>query len=155
VSPDLISSITAELEAEVTAWKTRRLDAVWPIVCLDGIVVHVRGDHGRVSQHTMYVALGVNLQGLMSEGRYRKGTGSVVASWSRKVVAVALDQLGGAFVFSLVLTILLAGLGNAMRGRPGRRWLEEAGRLVLLGLLICCFVGWLSGLAYLVIRSIR
>jgi transposase-like protein len=63
VSPTLVSEITADLDAEVTAWRTRRLDAVWPIVYLDGIVVHVRGENGRVSQHTMYMAIGVNLQG--------------------------------------------------------------------------------------------
>ena len=63
VSPTLISEITADLDAEVTAWRTRRLDPIWPIVYLDGIVVHVRGENGRVSQHTMYVAMGVNLQG--------------------------------------------------------------------------------------------
>jgi putative transposase len=63
VSPTLVSDITADLDAEVTAWRTRRLEAVWPIVYLDGIVVHVRGENGRVSQHTMYVAIGVNLQG--------------------------------------------------------------------------------------------
>ena len=63
VSPSLVSEITADLDAEVTAWRTRRLDGVWPIVYLDGIVVHVRGENGRVSQHTMYVAIGVNLQG--------------------------------------------------------------------------------------------
>jgi putative transposase len=63
VSPTLISEITADLDAEVTAWRTRQLDPVWPIVYLDGIVVHVRGANGRVSAHTMYVALGVNLQG--------------------------------------------------------------------------------------------
>jgi transposase-like protein len=63
VSPTLVSEITADLDAEVTAWRTRRLDTVWPIVYLDGIIVHVRGDNGRVSQHTMYVAIGVNLQG--------------------------------------------------------------------------------------------
>ena len=63
VSPTLVSQITADLDAEVTAWRQRRLDAVWPIVYLDGIVVHVRGDNGRVSQHTMYVAIGVNVQG--------------------------------------------------------------------------------------------
>ena len=56
VSPTLVSEITADLDAEVTAWRQRRLDAVWPIVYLDGIVVHVRGENGRVSQHTMYVA---------------------------------------------------------------------------------------------------
>lgn len=63
VSPTLVSEITADLDAEVTAWRQRRLDAVWPIVYFDGIVVHVRGENGRVSPHTMYVALGVNLQG--------------------------------------------------------------------------------------------
>jgi transposase-like protein len=63
VSPTLISQITADLDAEVTAWRTRPLDAVWPIVYFDGIVVNVRGANGRVSQHTIYVALGVNLTG--------------------------------------------------------------------------------------------
>ena len=63
VSPSLISEITADLDAEVTTWRTRPLEAVWPIVYFDGIVVHVRGANGRVSQHTVYVALGVNLEG--------------------------------------------------------------------------------------------
>jgi putative transposase len=63
VSPTLVSEITADLDAEVTAWRQRRLEPVWPIMYLDGIVVHVRGENGRVSQHTMYVAIGVNLQG--------------------------------------------------------------------------------------------
>jgi len=63
ISPTLVSQITADLDTEVTTWQQRRLDPVWPIVYLDGIVVHVRGDNGRVAQHTMYVALGVNLQG--------------------------------------------------------------------------------------------
>ena len=63
VSATLISEITADLDAEVTAWRTRPLEAVWPIVYFDGIVVHVRGANGKVSQHTIYVAIGVNLEG--------------------------------------------------------------------------------------------
>jgi len=63
VSAALISEITSDLDAEVTAWRTRSLDPVWPIVYFDGIVVHVRGANGRVSQHTVYVALGVTLEG--------------------------------------------------------------------------------------------
>ena len=63
VSPTLIAEITADLDAEVTAWRTRTLDPIWPIVYLDGLVVHVRGENSRVSQPTMYVAMGVNLQG--------------------------------------------------------------------------------------------
>jgi transposase-like protein len=63
ISATLVSTITEDLDAEVTAWRTRRIDAVWPIVYLDGIVVYVRGANQRVSQHTIYVALGVNLEG--------------------------------------------------------------------------------------------
>jgi transposase-like protein len=63
VSATLISEITSDLDAEVTAWRTRPLAAVWPIVYFDGLVVHVRGANGRVSPHTIYVAIGVNLEG--------------------------------------------------------------------------------------------
>jgi putative transposase len=63
VSPTLVSEITADLDAEVATWRTRPLAPVWPIVYFDGLVVHVRGANGRVSQHTVYVALGVNLEG--------------------------------------------------------------------------------------------
>jgi transposase-like protein len=63
VSPTLISEITADLDAEVGAWRTRPVDPVWPIVYFDGLVVHVRGASGRVSRHTIYVAIGVNLDG--------------------------------------------------------------------------------------------
>jgi putative transposase len=63
VSATLISEVTADLDGEVSLWRSRRLEAVWPIVYFDGIVVHVRGESGRVSQHTLHVALGVNLQG--------------------------------------------------------------------------------------------
>jgi transposase-like protein len=63
VSATLVSAITEDLDAEVTAWRSRPLAEVWPIVYFDGITVHVRGANGRVSQHTIYVALGVNLEG--------------------------------------------------------------------------------------------
>lgn len=63
VSATLVSEITADLDAEVSAWRSRQLDSVWPIVYFDGIVVHVRGENRRVAQHTIYVALGVNLEG--------------------------------------------------------------------------------------------
>jgi transposase-like protein len=63
VSAQLVSEVTADLDADVTAWRNRSLEAVWPIVYFDGLVVHVRGENRRVSQHTVYVALGVNLEG--------------------------------------------------------------------------------------------
>jgi transposase-like protein len=63
LSATLVSEITTDLDAEVLAWRTRPLEAVWPIVYFDGIVIHARNDNGRVAQRTMYVALGVNLAG--------------------------------------------------------------------------------------------
>jgi putative transposase len=63
VSPTLISEITADLDEEVKAWQTRRLDAIYPILFLDGLVVHVRSESGHVREHTMYVALGVDFSG--------------------------------------------------------------------------------------------
>ena len=63
ISATLVSEITDDLDGEVKAWQTRRLEAVWPIVFMDGIVVHIRGESGRVSEHTMYVAIGVNWEG--------------------------------------------------------------------------------------------
>jgi len=62
-SPTLISKVTSVVDDEVSSWRTRPLDPVWPIVYFDGIVVHVRGVSGRVSEHTIYVAIGVNLKG--------------------------------------------------------------------------------------------
>jgi transposase-like protein len=63
VSATLVSEITSDLDAEVTAWRSRPVAAIWPIVYFDGIVVHVRGASGKVAKHTIYVALGVNLAG--------------------------------------------------------------------------------------------
>jgi transposase-like protein len=37
VSATLVSEITADLDQEVTAWRTRLLEGVWPIVYFDGI----------------------------------------------------------------------------------------------------------------------
>lgn len=63
LSPALISSVTDAVDEEVTAWRSRPLPALYPIVYFDGIVVHVRSASARVLQHTIYVALGVNLEG--------------------------------------------------------------------------------------------
>ena len=53
ISATLVSEITADLDAEVTAWRTRPLEPVWPIVYFDGIVVHVRGRWPREETHDL------------------------------------------------------------------------------------------------------
>ena len=62
VSPTTISAVTEAVMERVTAWQCRPLDAVYPIVYLDGLVVKVHRDK-RVEKRTIYVALGVNLEG--------------------------------------------------------------------------------------------
>src|ERR1022692_3116912 len=42
VSPDLISRVTDAVLDEVKGWQNRPLDAVWPIVYLDALVVKIR-----------------------------------------------------------------------------------------------------------------
>ena len=61
VSQELISKVTDSINEDVTEWRNRPLDSVYPIVYLDA-VVKVKND-GRVSNHAVYVALGVDLQG--------------------------------------------------------------------------------------------
>ena len=43
VSPTLISNVTDEVMDEVKQWQNRPLDAVYPIVFLDCLVIKVRG----------------------------------------------------------------------------------------------------------------
>ena len=63
VSPDLISTVTDAVIDEVRAWQTRPLDALYPILYLDALVVKVK-DHGRVSNKAIYLAIGINVSGL-------------------------------------------------------------------------------------------
>jgi putative transposase len=63
VSPDLISTVTDAVIDEVRAWQQRPLDALYPILYLDALQVKVK-DQGRVSNKAIYLAIGVNLQGI-------------------------------------------------------------------------------------------
>lgn len=62
ISPELISKITDAVLPELRAWQARPLDAMYPILYLDAIVVKVRTD-GRVTNRPVYVAMAVDLDG--------------------------------------------------------------------------------------------
>jgi putative transposase len=62
VSPTLISNVTDGVMEEVKAWQNRPLDAVYPIVWFDALVVKVR-DNQRVINKAVYLALAVNAWG--------------------------------------------------------------------------------------------
>jgi putative transposase len=62
VSPTLISNVTEAVMEEVKNWQSRPLDAVYPILYLDALVVKIR-ETGQVRNKAIYVAIGVNMQG--------------------------------------------------------------------------------------------
>lgn len=62
VSAALISSVTAEVSAEVQSWQNRPLDAMYPIVYFDALFVKSR-QGGMASNRAVYLALAINLEG--------------------------------------------------------------------------------------------
>jgi putative transposase len=62
VSATLISKVTESVIDRVIQWQNRPLDAVYPIVYLDCIVVKIR-QNKRVINKSIYIALGVKLDG--------------------------------------------------------------------------------------------
>ncbi len=62
VSATFISQVTNAVMDKVTAWQNRPLDAIYPIVYLDALVVRSRAS-GAVQNKSVYLALGINMDG--------------------------------------------------------------------------------------------
>ncbi|UIA92559.1 IS256 family transposase [Erwinia tracheiphila] len=62
VSPALISKVTDAVKEQVAEWQNRQLDALYPIVYLDCIVVKVR-QNGSVIKKAVFLAPGINTEG--------------------------------------------------------------------------------------------
>src|ERR671913_1004958 len=58
VSPDLISTVTDGIVAEVTAWQSRPLERMYPVVFFDALRVKIR-DEATVRSKAIYLALAV------------------------------------------------------------------------------------------------
>ncbi|MGE8591690.1 MAG: IS256 family transposase [Alcaligenes sp.] len=73
VSPEFISSVTDEVMAEVTAWQSRPLEPMYPVVFFDALRVKIRED-AVVRNKAVYLALAVlpdgtrDILGLWIEG---------------------------------------------------------------------------------------
>ena len=63
ISRDTISKITDEIAEEVLAWQRRPLEAFYPVIYLDAIVVKVR-DGAHVGNRAAHIAVGVDLDGI-------------------------------------------------------------------------------------------
>ena len=62
VSPQFITSVTDAVVESLEGWRNRELEAVYPIVFFDAIVVKVR-DNGHVVKKAIYLALAITLEG--------------------------------------------------------------------------------------------
>jgi len=63
LSRETISKITDEVLEEVLAWQRRPLEALYPVIYLDALVVKVR-DGGHVRNKAAHIAVGVDMDGI-------------------------------------------------------------------------------------------
>jgi putative transposase len=62
VSAQFITNVTDGVVEHLEAWRNRDLDAVYPVIFFDAIVVKIRED-GHISKRSIYLALGINMEG--------------------------------------------------------------------------------------------
>jgi transposase-like protein len=87
VSPDLISTVTDAIVAEVTAWQTRPLEPLYPVVFFDALRVKIR-DEAVVRSKAVYLAL------------------AVLPDGSRDILGIWIEQTEGAKFWMKVFTDL-------------------------------------------------
>jgi putative transposase len=87
VSPDLISTVTDAVVAEVTAWQSRPLEPLYPVVFFDALRVKIR-DEATVRSKAVYLAL------------------AVLPDGSRDILGIWIEQTEGAKFWMKVFTDL-------------------------------------------------
>jgi transposase-like protein len=87
VSPDLISAVTDAVVAEVTAWQSRPLEPIYPVVYFDALRVKIR-DEATVRSKAVYLAL------------------AVLPDGSREILGIWIEQTEGAKFWMKVFTDL-------------------------------------------------
>ncbi len=107
VSPDFISSVTDAVLAEVTAWQSRPLEAMYPVVFFDALRVKIR-DEAVVRSKAIYLAL------------------AVLPDGSRDILGIWIEQTEGAKFWMKVFSDLktrgcqdiLIGVTDGLKGMP-------------------------------------
>jgi transposase-like protein len=111
VSPDLISTVTDGIVAEVTAWQSRPLEPMYPVVFFDALRVKIR-DEATVRSQAIYLAL------------------AVLPDGSRDILGLWIEQTEGAKFWMKVFTDLIccATAWNSPPGKNASRWRRPGGR---------------------------
>ena len=87
VSPDLISTVTDAVVAEITAWQQRPLESMYPVVFFDALRVKIR-DEATVRSKAVYLAL------------------AVLPDGTRDILGIWIEQTEGARFWMKVFTDL-------------------------------------------------
>lgn len=87
VSPDFISTVTDAVHTEVTAWQSRPLESMYPVVFFDALRVKIR-DEATVRSKAVYLAL------------------AVLPDGSRDILGIWIEQTEGAKFWMKVFTDL-------------------------------------------------
>lgn len=103
VSPDLISRVTDAVLDEVKEWRSRALDAVYPVVIFDALRVKIRDKDSRIVRNkAVYLALGITAE----------GTREVLGLW-------IAENEGAKFWLGVMTELRNRGSGHPDRGVSG------------------------------------
>jgi transposase-like protein len=110
VSKDTISRITDAVLDELTAWQSRPLDQVYPVVFIDAIHVKIRD--GKVANRPVYTVVGVTVDGEREILGLWVGDGSEGAKYWHQVLSEILNR--GTVDVCIVVCDGLKGLPEAI-----------------------------------------
>ncbi len=124
VSATLIPKVTDAVIEQVIEWQSRPLDAVYPIIYLDCIVVKIRQDK-KVINKAIYLALGVNMEGhkellglWLSENEGAKFWLNVLTELQNRGVKGFPDAINTAFPETQVQLCIVHMVRNSMKYVP-------------------------------------
>ena len=148
VSPDLISTVTDAVLNEVTAWQTRPLETMYPVVFFDALRVKIR-DEAVVQTKAVYLALAVLPDGTrdilgvwieQTEGAkfWMKVFADLQARGCRDILIAVTDGLKGmpdalaaVYPATTLQTCLVHLIRHSLTSPPGRhasRWPRRSAR---------------------------
>jgi transposase-like protein len=111
ISKSAVSRMAASLDAQVAAFRTRRLDAQYPYVWIDARYEHVREDH-RVQSMAVVVAYGVRADGVREVLGLDIGLSEAVAVWREFLQGLVARGVRGV---KLVISAAHPGLKQAVK----------------------------------------
>ncbi len=124
VSATLIPKVTDAVIEQVIEWPSRPLDAVYPIIYLDCIVVKIRQDK-KVINKAIYLALGVNMEGhkellglWLSENEGAKFWLNVLTELQNRGVKGFPDAINTAFPETQIQLCIVHMVRNSMKYVP-------------------------------------